>query len=56
MNEREDIIDDALSKLLTPDGKGRKRKAIILKELCTTCNANRIREKINKMLDNNQFK
>jgi len=48
-------IEDALKVLLTPDGKGAKRKAVILSELCVTANANLVRDIIEKMLKNKKL-
>lgn len=45
-------IEKALKILLTPDGKGRKRKASVLRELCDTANANLVRNEIEKFLLN----
>lgn len=51
-----DFLKEALEALLTPDGKGRKKKACILRELCDTCNANVVRDEINKLLADPKFK
>lgn len=52
-------IKEALKILLTPDGKGKRKKACVLRELCDTCNANLVRDEINKllveMLDDDKF-
>lgn len=42
-------IKRALEILLTPDGKGRKQKAIVLSELCCTINGNKVRESIKEL-------
>lgn len=49
------VIKQALEILLTPDGRGRKRKAIILSELACTVNANKLREHIKTLIDTDQF-
>lgn len=49
-------IEKTLEILLTPDGKGKRKKACVLKELCDTCNANLVRDAINKLLDDPKFK
>lgn len=46
-----EFIENALSLLLTPDGKGRTKKAKILSELCQTQNPNYVRECIDKLLE-----
>ena len=46
-----EFIENALSLLLTPDGKGRAKKAKILSELCQTQNPNIIRDIIDKQLE-----
>lgn len=48
-------IDKALEILLTSDGKGRKKKAFVLRELCDTANANYVRDKINKLLEDKKL-
>jgi hypothetical protein len=41
--------------LLTPDGKGKRKKAEILRELCDTANANLVREALQKLLADKKF-
>jgi hypothetical protein len=47
-NHEVDFIDRALKMLLTPDGKGKYKKAQMLSELCQTQNPNYIRERLTK--------
>lgn len=47
-------IERALKILLTSDGKGRKKKAEILLELCETVNPNWVRTEIEKFLKENK--
>jgi len=54
-DNKKDNIDNALERLLTPDGVGRKRKAQILLEFCETQNHNITRERINKLLKDKAF-
>lgn len=48
-------LKETLKILLTPDGKGRRKKATILRELCDTANANEVRNAINKLLEDKTF-
>lgn len=54
--QTDEEIDRAINILLTPDGKGLRKKASVLRELCTTCNANVVREKLTDKLDDKNFK
>jgi hypothetical protein len=51
----EKVIAAALEILLTPDGKGKKRKAVMLSELCCTMNPNKLREHIANLIETNQL-
>lgn len=50
-----DQIDKAINDLLTSDGKGKRRKAQILQELCETTNPCVVRDKIQKLLSDKNF-
>lgn len=56
IDAEEKVIIKALKILLTPDGKGRAKKATVLAELCCTMNANKLREHIKNLIDNNLLK
>ncbi len=51
----EKVIVAALEVLLTPDGKGRRKKATALSELCCTMNPNKLREHIANLIQTNQL-
>lgn len=44
-------IDAALAILLTPDGKGKKKKAEVLSELCITTSPNLVRDRIKQFIN-----
>lgn len=50
-----DQIDKTIDILLTSDGKGKRRKAQLLQELCETVNPCVVRDKIQKLLADKNF-
>lgn len=50
-DDEDAAIIKALDILLTPDGRGRMRKATALSELCCTINPNKLREFIAKQIE-----